>query len=251
MIRKIAKKITLKCVSLGLKLPQNIIDRTVELIYLRDLLLTLKIDCVLDVGANKGQYAKELRSIGYKGLIVSFEPLTREFKILEDNFKNDKQWIGYNIALGSTNETRSLTIPKLTVMSSLLEPIISDEMYQKEDVRLFRLDEFIHKLPKINESSRIFLKMDTQGFDLEVFNGSAGCMNRIHGIQSELSIFPLYKDMPHYTESLDFYESNGFDLYNISVVNRTDIKGLLELNCLMYNKLYAKPSIEKINLFNA
>lgn len=251
MIRKLFKLATLKSVSLGMKLPSSIVDRTVELIRLREILSTLEIDCVLDVGANKGQYAKELRSIGYNGLIVSFEPLRKEFKILKDLFRGDDQWIGFNIALGSVTETKVITIPKLSVMSSLLDPIVEDTIFQKENVEVVRLDELVGSIHKIKESSRIFLKMDTQGFDLEVFRGSSGCLNRIHGIQSELSIFPLYKDMPHYTDSLSFYESNGFELYNFSVVNRTDINGILELNCLMYNKIYKKPSVEKMNLFSA
>ncbi|WP_371345967.1 FkbM family methyltransferase [Ancylobacter sp. IITR112] len=226
------------------------ISRTVELIYLRDLIFDLKINCVLDVGANQGQYAKELRAIGYKGLIVSFEPLAREFSNLEAAFKNDSNWIGYNVALGSLNETRSINIPKLTVMSSLLEPVVNKVKYETESVEIVRLDEIINKIGKINDGSRIFLKMDTQGFDVEVFKGAAGCMSRIFGLQSELSVFPLYKNMPDYRESLDVYESAGFALYNLSVVNRTDINSLLELNCFMHNRRHMNSSIDKLNLFN-
>jgi len=83
------------------------------------------------------------------------------------------------------------------------------------------------------DSSRVFLKMDTQGYDLEVFRGTSGCIDKIQGIQSELSIQALYKNMPHYLEVLEAYEAAGFDLYNLSVVNRVSNGGLLELNCFM------------------
>jgi hypothetical protein len=70
-----------------------------------------------------------------------------------------------------------------------------------------------------------FLKMNTQGYDLEVFKGTAGCMDKIRGIQSELSVQPLYKNMPHFLEALDAYAAAGFDPYNLSVVNRVSDGG--------------------------
>ena len=61
-----------------------------------------KIDTVLDIGANKGQYAQSLRRFGFKGRIISFEPLNKEFNILQKNSKNDSNWIvGEQIALGN------------------------------------------------------------------------------------------------------------------------------------------------------
>lgn len=45
--------------------------------HLRELFNFLDIKCVLDVGANKGQYRDFLRQhVGYKGLILSFEPIS-------------------------------------------------------------------------------------------------------------------------------------------------------------------------------
>ena len=75
--------------------------------------------------------------------------------------------------------------------------------------------------------------MDTQGYDVEVFRGASGCIADVQGIQSELSVQPMYVGMPHYLEALTIYEAAGFDLYNLSVVNRMRDGGLLELNCFM------------------
>jgi FkbM family methyltransferase len=227
------KSIAVWGISKGLQLPYPQLDRVTELSFLRRLLNQLGIDCVLDVGANRGQFARELRGIGYAGRIVSFEPIASEFLSLQKAFEGDAKWRGYQIALGSSSQSMSINIPKLTVMSSLLETAAIENGIRKEIVEVKRLDSILPALVTEFGASRIFLKIDTQGYDLEVFKGASGCTNLIFGIQSELSVQPLYKNMPHYLEVLHFYEAAGFDLYNLSVVNRIDSGGLLELNCFM------------------
>ncbi len=233
------KSLALWGISKDLHLPQALLDRVNELTLLKELLSGLKIDCVLDVGANCGQFARELRGFGYGGQIISFEPILSEFLTMQDHFKHDPLWSGYQLALGSKAESMTLNIPKLTVLSSLLESNALLESFgderdtRKEMVEVRRLDELLPTLLKEYGASRIFLKMDTQGFDLEVFRGASGCMDKIQGIQSELSIQPLYKKMPHYLEALGVYESVGFILHNLSIVSRVRNGGLLELNCYM------------------
>lgn len=233
MFKSLAKNLVLWGVSKGLRLPQPPVDRINELTFLAALLKRLKIDCVLDVGANRGQFAGELRRIGYSGLIISFEPVSTEFSVMQARFKDDSHWRGYQIALGSVEESKVILIPRLTVMSSLLEPIHEEKDMRKETIEVRRLDKLFPSILPTRCLSRIFLKMDTQGHDLEVFSGSSGILDKVQGIQSELSIQPLYKGMPHYLEALEAFENAGFDLYNLSVVNRMESGGLLELNCFM------------------
>ncbi|CAN5730473.1 FkbM family methyltransferase [soil metagenome] len=233
MSQNLLKSIAVWSVSKGLRLPQAHWDRVTELGFLSDLLAQLKIDCVLDVGANRGQFAAELRGIGFTGRIISFEPIASEFQAMREHFQGDQAWSGHQMALGSTEQMMSITVPKLTVMSSLLESDYAGKDARKEQVAVRRLDQLLPSLLPDFEHQRLFLKMDTQGFDLEVFKGAAGCLHRVQGIQSELSVQPLYKNMPHYLEVLQCYEGAGFDLHNLSVVNRVENGGLLELNCFM------------------
>jgi FkbM family methyltransferase len=229
----ISKSLAIWSISKGLQLPQLPLERINELTFLRRLLEQLQIDCVLDVGANRGQFAKELRGIGYDGALVSFEPIASEFEALRHGFENDVRWRGYRVALGSAPALMTITIPKLTVMSSLLRARDSGGETREEQVEVRRLDDILPGLVEELGATRVFLKMDTQGYDLEVFRGAAGCLPMIHGLQSELSVQPLYENMPHYLEALDAYEAACFSLYNLSVVNRTADGGLLELNCFM------------------
>lgn len=221
-------------ISKGFKLPQAA-DRVDELSRLKCLLDQLRVDAVLDVGANCGQFASELRGIGYTGRIISFEPIESEFRALQHRFAGDANWQGFNLALGDCDEDTFINIPKKSVNASLLQTV-SGEAVRREPMKIRRLDGMGLAL------SRVFLKMDTQGYDLKVFKGAQGQLDNIVGIQSELSIVPLYREMPHYIEALDVYEAAGFQLYNLSVVNRVPDGGLLELNCLMKRKAHSAPS---------
>ncbi len=236
MNTKLIKPLVLRSLSIGLNVPTAPIDRYLELVYLKKLLADLDVNCVLDVGANRGQFAHELRSIGFQGQIVSFEPVQQEFEILSKSFEEDPKWSGCQIALGSEEKEMQIHIPKLTVMSSLLEFANGENNMELQSIKVKRLDVVFPEIMKGVESPRIFLKMDTQGYDLEVFKGATGCLAQVMGLQSELSIKPHYKNMPHYLDSLAVYEDSGFELFNLSVVDRLSSGGLIELNCFMKRK---------------
>lgn len=228
------KNVALRLISSGWKIPQQArLDRFQELVMLKRLLDSLEINCVLDVGANRGQYALELRGIGFSGQIVSFEPVRREFETLQDAFKSDSKWKGYRFALGSAEGSATIKVPRLTVLSSLLAPIQEDPGAQLEEVAIRRLDRLFSAAVEGVSSPKVLLKMDTQGYDVEVFKGAEGCLDSICALQSEISVQPLYKEMPHYLDALRTYEEAGFDLHDLTVVLRESNGGLKELNCFM------------------
>ena len=89
--------------------------------HLASIFSKYSIDCVLDVGANSGQYGKFLREIGFDGWIISFEPVASVFRQLVDRAKGDEKWICKNVALGDRSELRSINVYSSTVFSSFLE----------------------------------------------------------------------------------------------------------------------------------
>jgi FkbM family methyltransferase len=196
-------------------------------------LLRLAVDIVIDAGANRGQFAHELRDIGYKGWIVSFEPIQAEFEKLVRSFEGDAKWKGYRLALGQEEKDAEFHIHAATDFSSFLEPRSKTRISGSETVRMSRLDALFDELSSLSRDPKIFLKMDTQGYDVEVFKGASGILPHIRGLQSELSIHPLYVGMPHYLEALAEYEKAGFELVNLAVVGRRDNGALQEMNCLM------------------
>ena len=172
----------------GFSLPgqaQRFIDNT----HLRDLLNGLQIDCVIDVGANKGQHAQKLRRIGYKGRIVSFEPMPADFEVLRRVAASDPLWEVHDVALGRRSETKAFNVitdrSGGTSYSSFLSPTVNDEIRDMEtiNVAVRRLDDVL-----ANETGRLFPKVDTQGFDVEVLRGAGGILNRLLVLQSETPV---------------------------------------------------------------
>ena len=82
-----AKRLGLWVISTGIRLPEGPANRYQELFYLKRLLKQLSINCVIHVGASKGQFAAELRAAGYDGFIYSFEPVARAFSELEEGLQ--------------------------------------------------------------------------------------------------------------------------------------------------------------------
>lgn len=218
-------------------LPRQPVNGYLEWTLLRDILRDHAINCVLDVGANTGQFARNLRRVGYRGYICSFEPVKEAYTALSLCFRDDPRWLGYNYALGNENTRQAMNIAvESTTMSSFLPPQSADWKLHQAMVEMKRLDEVYESLIAATglQYPHVFLKMDTQGYDLEVFNGATGCIPHILGIQSEVSVKPIYAGMPHYLEALRTYETQGFRLHGLAEVRRDPEQGaIIEMNCVM------------------
>lgn len=155
------------------------------------------IDTVLDIGANAGQFGRELRDLGYRGRIVSFEPLTEAFQRLQANARGDRDWRVLNLALGDVKGTQKLHQAANSESSSLLEMLplhleaAPHSRYRGEEtVRVETLDAVFDEV--CQGARNIYLKIDTQGYEAQVLRGAARSLERIDTIQIEMSLAPLY-----------------------------------------------------------
>lgn len=210
--------------------------------HLKQLLPKLGIDCVLDVGANQGQYGRMLRKAGYRGRIASFEPVKASFEILRARAAKDPQWSVFNYALGAEAGESMIHVSRATVMASFLDATeYSHEQFPEgmpvtrdEKVSIRTLDEVFGFVTEGLKTPRVFLKMDTQGFDLQVFAGAKRSLPQVRGLQTEISIQAIYEDMPDYLESLATYTKAGFVMTGLYPVSRDkDTLALIELDCVM------------------
>jgi FkbM family methyltransferase len=181
-----------------------------------------KIDLVLDIGANIGQYASSLLLDGYKGEIISFEPLSSAHAILKTNAKKNKNWVIYKrTAIGNFDGQIHINISKNSVSSSIL-PILDVHTDAEENsiytgseyTSIERIDTIVKKENILNEKA-IFIKIDAQGFEWEVLEGAVKTLSFAKGIQIELSLVYLYKNQRLWNEILNYLELKNYKLWAI------------------------------------
>jgi FkbM family methyltransferase len=178
-----------------------------------------KIDLVLDVGANTGQFASEIRQGGYAGRIVSFEPLSQAYDELLLSSAADSMWEAYpRCALGDHNGDIEINIAGNSFSSSILPMLEShrsaapESAYvSKEVVPIKTLDAVAG--PYLKDAQAPFLKIDTQGFEWLVLDGAHDTLPQIKGIFVELSLVALYDGQYLWREVIDRLEAEGFTLW--------------------------------------
>ncbi len=197
------------------------------------------IDLALDVGANIGQFAHDLREF-YKGDLISFEPVSASFHRLARTASHDPRWKVHQFALGSQNATQTINVYRETLLNSFLKTNAycmrkhgeRGAVTGQEVVSVRRLDEVLDEIAPDCHRKRIFLKMDTQGYDLEVFKGLGNKLEYVVAIQSEVSLIPIYEGMPHWTDSISVYEQAGFGVAGLFPVTLDGCR-VIEYDCLM------------------
>ncbi len=200
-----------------------------------------KIDCVLDIGANIGQYALNLRKIGYKGFIMSFEPLADAFNTLQKNSQKDKNWKAYNFGLGDRETKQKINISKNSFSSSILDmeqehlnADLDSEFISSEEIIVKRVDNLENE--ELEGFKNIFLKIDTQGYEDRILNGINKIQNKIKGIQVEMSFYSMYKKQIIFEELLSKINEMNFEIWDLTR-NFSDKKGkILQANGIFFKK---------------
>jgi FkbM family methyltransferase len=198
------------------------------------------ITCVLDVGAHKGQHARLLRSAGYTGRIVSFEPVAEAFEVLRGRAAEDPDWQVRQVALGREDGVLDMRVVPGTLSSMLAPTAFGARRYgrlkqpETVEVPVRRLDGLLDDVLAGIPEPRIFLKLDTQGFDLEAFAGLGDRAADVAVLQSEVALVPIYEDMPRMTEALATYEQAGFAVAALYPVTRdARTARVLEYDCVL------------------
>jgi FkbM family methyltransferase len=149
---------------------------------------------VIDVGANQGQWSSSIRKSGYKGKIISFEP-TEAFAQLENSASLDSSWKVRKKALGSEIGKKTIFLASNKAMSSSL--LVPTGMRER------RPDIAFESGPSVEVSTLeaeigaagedFYLKIDTQGFEMDVLRGAENILDRCVAIEFESAITPLYE----------------------------------------------------------
>jgi FkbM family methyltransferase len=198
-----------------------------------------EIELVLDVGANRGQYGAWLRSAGFQGRIVSFEPLRAPFAGLANAARGDAGWECHRIALGAMPaHARAMNVSADSVSSSMLslhhrtlalEPETACAATEHVDVTT--LDDFVPRLQL--SRARTSLKIDVQGYELEVLRGSRRSLERMSVIETEVSLVHSYVGQALLSEIVGFLDERHFHLVSLEPVSDDPASGqMLQLDAI-------------------
>jgi hypothetical protein len=145
------------------------------------------------------------------------------------------------MALGASSGLQAMNLASYSELNSFLSPsalwnrlLPKITFVDKEEVEVNTLDLVFDELVSQIEDPRPFLKVDTQGFDLEVVKGARNCIGKILGLQSELEVRRMYEGTPGYLEALAFYADLGFALKDFyTVASDGNDLSAVEVNCIM------------------
>jgi FkbM family methyltransferase len=200
------------------------------------------VDLVIDVGANCGQFGSYLRAEGYTGAILSIEPIEHLHAELIAMTATDPTWNVLRAAVGAHAGEVEINVSHSSEFSSIHAPNSTGaaffgykmEAAQKQVVPLVTLEDIADQI----RGQRVFLKIDTQGYEREVLNGARTMMQRFVGIQLELPVMNIYENVWSFMEALQFMDALGFVPAQFAAVNPIvgDPASAIEFDCLFRQK---------------
>ena len=224
---KLIKKILNLCRSkLWFKGMLNGIPATIEL---EKLVKDIRVpETIIDIGSNKGQFILLMEKLFPNKMIYSFEPIKEMIDKQKKFFKYKKNIIFHNLALGSSITSKDFLITNRMDSSSFLK-IAEDKnerknylIKEKRNIKISTLDSIL-----LNEKiyRPIFIKMDVQGYELEVLKGSNDLLKKTDYLLLEVSENEMYQNQPtekiiiEYLKDLNFNIFKANDWLNIKNTN--------------------------------
>jgi FkbM family methyltransferase len=205
------------------------------------------INVLFDVGANVGQYARQIRRSGYQGRIVSFEPVSATHMRLAKVAARDGAWIvAPRMALGEIDGEAEVQISTYSDMSSLLPATReAQEAFPRANALA---TEAVHKRTLggvfsdyVQAGERCFVKLDTQGFERRILDGAGSVLPSIQGLQLELSLVALYEGETLFDELHEHVCSLGFEPYLfVPGFYSRRIGRQLQVDCIYFRKAVAE-----------
>ena len=181
---------------------------------------------VIDVGANRGQFALDVLTTCPRASLVSFEPLRKEADVYETILGSVPRVHLVRSAVGDVSGRATMHVSASADSSSLHEPtelqsstFPGTEKIGSEDVQIVRLDD-VHW--PIDVPISTLLKIDVQGHELGVLSGASTLLKRIRWVYVEVSLAELYKGQALASEVFDALSASGYALSDLSSPVRRD-----------------------------
>ena len=192
---------------------------------LQTILRLRKINAIFDVGANTGQFALALREIGYKGRIISIEPLLSAHQTLIEASSQDKNWIVHpRCAISDHEGTQTIHVSENSVSSSLrpqlpihLKSAPQSKIIGQDMVNVTTLDSLFSSYASAVPSStnNYLLKVDAQGHEFSILEKS-NILTSLSAILLELSVEPMFEGEQTLHFISEWLSNHGFKLWSLA-----------------------------------
>ena len=179
--------------------------------------LTDKSGIILDIGGADGMTAIKFNNEFKNSSVFVFEPLKDNIEVLKKNIASFSRIKLFPVALGSEKKQGQINITKRITSSSLLN-INTDEFKDDymssqlvpgniENINIDTIDNLVG-----NNEHVTIMKLDVQGYELEVLKGAVNTLKNTDLIMVELQNHKMYKNAPMYYDLDAFLRENGFEL---------------------------------------
>ena len=208
------------------------------------------VNCVLDVGANNGQFGRLIRSLGYNDRIVSFEPSPTALPALRAAAERDGQWEVRPVGLAAKPGEAKLHLHPDSQFNSLHAALPDSDQpdttrefsgFNKTDSVAVTLSTLASEYPAAVtglRDPRVLLKSDTQGHDLDVIAGAGTVLSQVLAVLVELSAQPIYEDQPRMTKVIEVLQDEGFAAVSFQPVSRSADR----LRAIEFDGLFMRPT---------
>lgn len=189
---------------------------------LRAALTEHRIDLILDVGANTGQFARHVLGLGYGGRIVSFEPQSAAHAALLAESRANPRWeVAERCCLGDRDGEVEIHLSRNSISSSVL-PIVEESVDIDPEARYVGVEKVpMHRLDTVSSrhlagSRATLLKIDVQGYEQQVLDGASQTIVGLRGLLVEMSLRPVYEGQTLFIPMLEWITNFGFEPYRFT-----------------------------------
>jgi len=209
-------------------------------IELKELIKGIKTpETIIDIGSNKGQFILLIEKIYPNKNIYSFEPIKEMIDKQKKFFSYKNNIIFHNIALGSSTTLKEFLITTRMDSSSFLK-IVSDknksknyDIVENRNIQINTLDNLL-----INEkiSHPVLIKIDVQGYELEVLRGANNLLKKTDYLLLEVSKNEMYQNQPIEKVIVEYLKNLNFDILKSNNWSKIQNTNFYQRDIIFYKK---------------